>query len=199
MHGTGKLHHLNAWESRTTRCASRMIPTGMTALDDMLPDGGWPRAGVVEVTESGDRADSMGLFMPALARITRQGHGLVLVAPPYSARKRVFTDTVVNPVGVTQVNPHPGRSALWTVESLLESGAYGIVMAWPGYNTELMDKRLQKAAIQGRVLCVLFRPPCQGRAVSGCRVRLGVEFDEAGRALYLINDKGDQVAGVAWD
>jgi len=199
MPGAGKLHHLNAWEIRTTRCASRMIPTGINVLDDMLPDGGWPRAGVVEVTESGERADAMGLFMPALARITHQGRGLVLVAPPYSARKRVFTDTAVNPVGVTQVNPHPGRSALWTVESLLESGDYGVVMAWPGCDTELMDRRLQKAAIQGRVLCVLFRPPCQGRAVSGCSVRLGVDFDEAGRALYLVNGKGDRLAGAAWD
>jgi len=199
MPGAGKLHHLKAWEIRTTRCASRMIPTGINVLDDMLPDGGWPRAGVVEVTESGERADAMGLFMPALARITHQGRGLVLVAPPYSARKRVFTDTAVNPVGVTQVNPHPGRSALWTVESLLESGDYGVVMAWPGCDTELMDRRLQKAAIQGRVLCVLFRPPCQGRAVSGCSVRLGVDFDEAGRALYLVNGKGDRLAGAAWD
>jgi len=199
MHGIGKLHHLNAWENRTTRCASRMIPTGINVLDDMLPDGGWPRAGVVEVMESGDRADAMRLFLPALARVSHQGRGLLLVAPPYSARKQVFTDTAVNPVGVTQVNPHPGRSALWTVESLLESGDYGVVMTWPGCDTELMDKRLQKAAFQGRVLCVLFRPPCRGRAVSTCRVRLRVDFDEAGRALYLLNCKGDRLAGAAWD
>jgi len=199
MHGAGKLHHLNAWESRVTRCASRMIPTGISLLDDMLPDGGWPRAGVVEVTESGDRADTMGLFMPALARITHQNRGLALVAPPYSARKRIFTDKAVNPVSVVQVNAHPGRSALWTVESLLESGDYGVVIAWPGCDTELMNKRLQKAAMQGRVLCVLFRPPCHVRAASGCSVRLWLDFDDAGRALYLIDDKGDRLAGAAWD
>jgi len=199
MHGAGKLHHINAWENRTTRCASRMIPTGINVLDDMLPDGGWPRVGMVEVTESGDRADAMRLFLPALARVSHQGRGLVLVAPPYSARKRIFTDTAVNPVRVTQVNPHPGRSALWTVESLLASGDYGVVMAWPGCDTELMDKRLQNAAFQGRVLCVLFRPLCRGRTVSACSVRLGVDFDEAGRSLYLLNCKGDRLAGTAWD
>jgi len=176
-----------------------MLPTGISELDDLLPDGGWPRAGVVEVTESGDRADAMGLFMPALARVTRHGRGVVLVAPPYAARKRIFTDAAVKPVGVLQVNPHPGRSALWTVESLLQSGDHGVVMAWPGCDTELMDKRLQKAALQGRVLCVLFRPPCQARAVYGCNVRLGVDYDEAGRALYLLNGRGDRLAGAAWD
>ena len=199
MHGAGKLHHLNAWESRKTRCASRVIPAGISVLDDMLPDAGWPRAGVVEVMESGGRGDAVELFMPALARITHQGRGLVLVAPPFPVRKRIFTDIAVNPVRVMQVNPHPGRSALWTVEALLQSGDCGIVMAWPGCDTELMDKRLQKAAGHGRVLCVLFRPPCRGRATSGGNICLEVDDDESGRSLYLVNGRGDRLAGAVWD
>lgn len=199
MHGTGKLHHLYAWENRKARCASQVIPAGIRVLDNLLPDGGWPRAGVVEITQPRDRVDAMQLLMPALARITQQGRGLVLVAPPYPVRKRVFTDTAVNPVRVTQVNPHPGRSALWTVESLLESGDHGAVMAWPGCNTELMDKRLQKAATQGRVLCVLFRPPCQGRTVSTANIRLGVDVDDTGRVVCLVNGRGDRLAGAVWD
>lgn len=199
MNCVGKLHHRNAWDNRTTRCASRLTPTGIAVLDDMLPDGGWPKAGVVEVTEPGSRADAMELFMPAVARITRQGRALVLVTPPFAARKRIFTDTTVDPVRVMQVNPHPGRSALWTVESLLRSGECGVVMAWPGCDTELMDKRLQKAAMQGRVLCVLFRPPCRRQAISDSSLRLGVDVDEDGRMLYLFNGRGDRLAGAAWD
>jgi cell division inhibitor SulA len=141
----------------------------------------------------------MELFMPALARVTRQGRGLALVAPPYPARKRIFTDTGVNPVRVVQVNPHPGRSALWTVESLLQSADYGVVMAWPGCDTELMDKRLQKAAMLGRVLCVLFRPPCRSTAVSSSNLRIVVDADEDGRALYLLNGRGERLAGAVWE
>jgi cell division inhibitor SulA len=199
MHGVGKLHHLNAAENTKPRCASRVMPTGISMLDDLLPDGGWPRAGVVEVTLAQDPGDAMDLFMPALARITHQGRGVVLVTPPFSARKRVFTDLSVNPVRVMQVNPHPGRSALWTVEALLQSGDCGIVMAWPGCDTELMDKRLQKAARQGRVLCVLFRPPCPDRTASSSNIRLGVDVDESGRTLYLVNGRGDRLAGTVWD
>jgi len=199
MNCAGKLHHRNASENRATRCASRILPTGIGVLDDMLPDGGWPRAGVVEVTETADHACAMELFMPALARVTRQGRGLALVAPPYPARKRIFTDTGVNPVRVVQVNPHPGRSALWTVESLLQSADYGVVMAWPGCDTELMDKRLQKAAMLGRVLCVLFRPPCRSMAVSSSNLRIVVDADEDGRALYLLNGRGERLAGTVWE
>jgi cell division inhibitor SulA len=199
MADVGKLHHLNAWEKRTTRCASHVIPTGIAALAEMLPEGGWPRAGVVEVAESAGRANAMDLFIPALARITRQGRGLALVAPPFAARKRVFTDATINATKVMQVNPHPGRSALWTVESLLQSGDYAVVMAWPGCNTELMDMRLQKAATQGRVLCALIRPPCQGGTVSAINTRLGVDVDDAGRVIYLINGTGDRLACAVWD
>jgi cell division inhibitor SulA/protein ImuA len=199
MNCAGKLHHRNASENRATRCESRILPTGIGVLDDMLPDGGWPRAGVVEVTETADHACAMELFMPALARVTRQGRGLALVAPPYPARKRIFTDTGVNPVRVVQVNPHPGRSALWTVESLLQSSDYGVVMAWPGCDTELMDKRLQKAAMLGRVLCVLFRPPCRSMAVSSSNLRIVVDADEDGRALYLLNGRGERLAGAVWE
>lgn len=199
MNCVGKLHHRNAWDNRKPRCASRLTPTGIAVLDDILPDGGWPKAGVVEVTEPGGRADAMDLFMPAIAGITRQGRTLVLVTPPFAARKRVFTDTTVDPVRVMQVNPHPGRSALWTVESLLQSGECGVVMAWPGCDTELMDKRLQKAAMQGRVLCVLFRPPCRRQAISGSSLRLGVDIDEDGRMLYLYNGRGDRLTGAVWD
>jgi hypothetical protein len=62
-----------------------------------------------------------------------------------------------------------------------------------------MDKRLQKAATQGKVLCVLFRPPCQGQAVSAISVRLGVDVDDAGRTVYLVNGRGDRLAGAAWN
>ncbi|HYQ71117.1 MAG TPA: hypothetical protein VET88_04205 [Gammaproteobacteria bacterium] len=199
MRGAGKLHHMNAWENRTARYASRVIPTGISVLDDMLPDGGWPRSGLVEVLESGDRGEAVELFMPALARISHQGRGLVLVAPPFPARIRVLTDLAVKPARVMQLNPHPGRSALWTVEALLQSGDYGVVMAWPGCDTELMNKRLQKAAGQGGVLCVLFRPPCRDRASAGTNLRLGIEADDTGRVLYLVNGRGERVAGAIWD
>jgi cell division inhibitor SulA len=199
MPGAGKLHHLNAWENRTSRYASRVIPTGISVLDDMLPDGGWPRAGVVEVAASTDGPDAIDLFLPALARMTRQGRRLALVAPEFAARQRVFSDEAINPDRVLQVNSHPGRSDLWTVESLLQSGDFGVVIAWSGCHTELMDKRLQKAAMQGKVLCIVFRPRCRRCAASVISIRLGVDVDEAGRVVYLVNGKGDSVAGAVWD
>ena len=97
----------------------------------------------------------------------------------------MFTDREINASHVLQVNQHPGRSGLWTVESMLRSGDCAGVLAWPGCDTELMDKRLQKAAEQGRSLCVLFRYESLATHPSGVDVRLKVEVSEGGRAVTL--------------
>lgn len=199
MKGASRLHHLNSWECRVPRCASRVTPTGLEGLDELLPDGGWPKAGVVEVAAAVDGFHAMELFLPALTRLTRQGRRLVLVEPTYPARNRVFTTAGIDPVRVMQVNPHPGRSVLWTVESLLQSAEGGVVMAWPGCSTELMDLRLRKAALLGKALCILFRPLHCGYQPSAVGVRLALDVDEAGRALYLLNPEGTRQAAMAWD
>jgi len=183
MKTTGKLHNLNAWErtpapatspsktspsktspSKTSPSktslpeTSLIVPTGVDGLDELLPCGGWPKSGLVEIIVSDVYTDFMSLLMPALVRFSRQGRWIAMVAPPCQARARLFgdvgADAGIDPLKVLQVNPHPGRSALWTAESMLQSGDCSVVLAWPNCNTELMDKRLQNAAASGKVsLC----------------------------------------------
>ena len=171
MKTTGKLHNLNAWERKPAAAtslpeaslpiSSLVVPTGIDGLDELLPCGGWPKSGLVEIIVPDIYTDFMSLLMPALACFSQQGRWIAMVAPPCQARARLFgdagADTGIDPLKVLQVNPHPGRSALWTAESMLQSGDCGVVLAWPNCNTELMDKRLQKAAASGTALAVLVR------------------------------------------
>jgi cell division inhibitor SulA len=196
MNTAPKLHHLNAWDRPSSRPLSRMVKTGMTALDEMLPDGGWPKSGVVEIIVPDSRADAIELVLPALRRLSCQGGWIAMVTPPLPARASLFMDAVINANKVLQVNPHPGRSALWTVESMLESGDCAAVLAWPGCGTELMDKRLQMAAVRGKGLCVLFRSERHAECHSGIDIRLRLEVSEAGRALYWVNQAGESVSGI---
>ena len=48
MNTVTKLHHLYAWERGAAGNRARIVPSGVTGLDALLPDGGWPRDGVVE-------------------------------------------------------------------------------------------------------------------------------------------------------
>ncbi|MGD2112212.1 MAG: hypothetical protein PVI50_02415 [Gammaproteobacteria bacterium] len=197
MNTVTKLHHLNAWERGAVRGRARNLASGVSGLDELLPDGGWPRAGVVEIIVPDMLVDAMGLVLPALRRLGQQGRMIAMVNPPFEARASLYTDPDTNANRLLQVNPHPGRSALWTVESLLETGACAAVLAWPGGNTELMGRRLQKAAAQGRSLCILFRYEGLATRHSAMDLRLRLDVSVAGQVLYRVNSRGETLSGIA--
>ena len=197
MKSQGKLHSLNAWERKTASSSSLVTPTGVAGLDTILPGEGWPKSGLVEIIVPDEYTDAAFLVMPALVRLSRQGRWIAMVSPPCQTRARLFTDADINPARVLQVNPHPGRSALWTAESMLQSGTCGAVLAWPNCNTELMDKRLQKAAAKGKALGILIRYEGLSIPPSGVDVRLKLAVCAAGKAVYLVDSQGEMLSGAA--
>ena len=196
MNSSPKLHHLNAWDKQASRPVP-VISAGIPELEALLPAGGWPKRGLVEVLLPDDYTDGLSLFLPALARLSQQGRWLGLVVPPYLARARVVSDRGVDAARILQVNPHKGRSGLWTLESLLRSGNFSVVMAWPGCATELMAKRLEKAASIGHTLGILFRVETRPFTASRIRLRLRLEADDTGRAVYLLDEQGNRLSGTA--
>ena len=199
MNTAPALHHLNAWESNASRGSSLVIPTGSPALDELLPGGGWPKAGLVEITVPDEHTDAMSLLLPALMRLSQQGRWLVMVTPPYQPRARILTAAGMNTSKVLQVNPHPGRSGLWTVESLMHSGNCSIVMAWPSCATELMAKKLKKAATTGKTPAILFRQEGMPACTSIADVRLKLEVTDSGMVVYLLDGQGDKQSGITLD
>lgn len=191
-----KLHHLNAWDRATAKPLSRVVTSGIPALDELLPDGGWPKHDVVEIIVPEHETAAVELVLPALRRLVCQGRPVAMVTPPFSARVSLFADPDINANRVLQVNPHPGRSALWTVESMLETGDFAAVLAWPECDTELMDKRLRLAAAGGKSLCVLFRNEGRARACSGIEVRVRLDEGDTDRAIYRLNSLGEVLAGT---
>jgi cell division inhibitor SulA len=196
MNTAKQLHHLDAANRPSVSGSSLVTSSGCSVLDEMLPGGGWPKGGVVELVIPDDYADAIGLVMPALRRLSQQGRWITLVTPPLPSRTVVFTDREINANHVLQVNPHPGRSGLWTVESLLRSGDCSAVLAWPGCDTELMDIRLQRAAETGKTLCLLFRYESVATHPSGVDIRLKVEISEGERVVYRVNSRGDALSGI---
>ena len=200
MKSVKQLHHRNAWEKNTlpssSRATSLVTATGIDGLDGLLPYGGWPQGGLVELIVPDEYTDALSLVMPALVQLSWQGRWIAMVAPPCQTRARLFTDADLNPAKVLQVNPHPGRSALWTAESMLQSGNCSVVLAWPNCNTELMDRRLQKAAANGKALGILVRYEGLSVPPSGADVRLKVELGAEGKVLSLVNNQGETQSSV---
>ena len=197
MNTANTLYHRNAWEQTVVPGASLVTATGNAILDEMLPSGGWPKSGLVEIILPDMYSHAMSLLMPALIRLSRQSRWIAMVNPTWPARNSLFTEPGIRHERVLQVNPHPGRSALWTAESMLRSGDCSVVMAWPNCNTELMGKRLQKAATHGKALGILFSYESLGSQPSGVETRLKLEVGAGGRAVYLLNSRGETLAGEA--
>ena len=196
MAAAKKLHHLNAWEKspghRPRATNPVTIPAGVAALEELLPAGGWPQAGLVEVTLPDDQADVMALLVPLLAHLGQQERWLGMLAPPCIPRARLLSDPAVDPLRLMQINPHAGRSDLWTLEQMLRSGHYSLVMAWPACNTELVVRRLQQAAIAGNTLGIVFRYESFTRNVSTVGLRLRLEVTADWTVLYLMNSAGER-------
>jgi cell division inhibitor SulA len=196
MNDSPKLHHLNAWDKQATRQLP-ITPAGLPELEALLPAGGWPKRGLVEVQVPDDYTDALSLFIPALARLSQRGRWLGMVMPPYRARARLLSDAAVDAARIQQINPHQGRSGLWILESLLRSGKFSVVMAWPGCATELMAKRLERAAGIGHSLGILFRVERQAGTASRIGLRLQLEAGADGSAVYLLDEQGNRLSGAA--
>ncbi|HVA17012.1 MAG TPA: inducible mutagenesis protein A, partial [Candidatus Dormibacteraeota bacterium] len=65
---------------------AKPLPFGVTAIDDCLPRGGLPGAGLHEIVPAGGSASAaFGFMMALLARVARS-HPIVFVLPAYGLR-----------------------------------------------------------------------------------------------------------------
>ena len=131
-------------------------PTGHDALDQLLPQGGWPRRALTELLLPADGVGELALLMPTLARLSRDGGTLALVAPPYLPYAPAWQAAGID-LGVLQVIEASPRDALWAFEQCLRSGACVAVVGWPRQADAQALRRLQVAADSGDCLGFVLR------------------------------------------
>jgi hypothetical protein len=158
------------------------VPTGFAALDQELPWGGWPPAGLIELLGDGP-GDGLGLVLPALAHLGAAARWQILVDPPWhpfppalAGRGLVLERLVV---------VRAGEAVAWAAEQGLRSGACTAVLLWGGRWDGVTLRRLQLAAITGGALAFLFRGLGAAWQPSPAPLRLGVSV-AAGGAGYRV-------------
>ncbi len=119
-------------------------PTGLPALDAVLPTGGWPESALTE------------LLLPTLARLTQARQDVVLVAPPYLPYPAGWRQAGVDFGHVHLIDAQP-RDALWATEQCLRAGCASAVLSWPRHADDRALRRLQVAAESGQALGFAFR------------------------------------------
>jgi hypothetical protein len=189
------LEHPAIWRGRSA-ARTKTLPTGFAALDEGLPGGGWPHAGLIEILPVCFGTGELSLLLPALAAVTRrpEARWCAWVAPPLRPFAPALAQSGVVLERVLVVNTPKkvvkGKSALWAFEQTLRSGACDIALAWLRSALPRQIRRLHLAAERGNTLGVLFRPREAARDSSPAVLRVAVEPAASGVRVTLLKSRG---------
>jgi len=151
-------------------------PTGHAALDNRLPQGGWPDRALSEILLPADGVGELALVFPTLARLSQAGQRVALIAPPYRVHAPGWAHAGVA-LPLLQVVQAHARDALWAAEQCLRSGACAAVLCWPHHADDRALRRLQVAAETGQCLGFAFRDAKHARNPSPAALRVQVEAE----------------------
>ena len=182
------LQHPALWRGRSTaRIATTR--TGFESLDESLPGGGWPSAGIVEILTAARGLGELRLLVPLLAAVTRAlpARWAVLVAPPFEPFPPAF---VAHGIALESLLVVRTAAPLWAVELALRSGSCATVLAWVEQARPRHIRRLQLAAEQGRTLGFLLRPEAALKEPSPAALRILFEPTRNGARVTLVKSRG---------
>jgi hypothetical protein len=176
------LSQRHVWRGQAaTALSTPRQPTGHAALDAVLPWGGWPEAALTELLLPADGIGELRLVLPTLARLTRAGHDIALIAPPYLPYPDGWRQAGVDFAHVHVVDGN-AREALWANEQCLRAGCLSAVLSWPMQADDHALRRLQVAADTGGVMGFVFREARAERNPSPAALRIAILRQDARRS-----------------
>ena len=163
--------------------------TGFTALDDVLPAGGWPEASLVEILFSADGLGELSLLLPTLAALSTDDRPVLVVAPPYRVYAPAWqaAGLQLSQLHILDANP---KDALWAMEQALRAGCCGAVLGWPMQADDNSLRRLQVAAETGQTPGFAFRPMGALSNSSPAALRLSLRGTDSHPELRILKCRG---------
>ena len=138
--GLWRARDLNGRQTASSDCGQN---TGFPQLDELLIDGGWPRAALVEVLCDRYGVGELRLLTSALTRPVSDAHWTVLINPPCVPYAPAFQALGINVHELMVVHPSSHQEALWSFEEVIASGSTRTVLAWLS-ESDLQDKQLRR-------------------------------------------------------
>lgn len=177
------------WRGRPSARPVGREPTGINALDDALPMGGWPEHALTEILLPAPGMGEIDLLLPTLRRLTQASQHVVLIAPPCIPYAPAWQARGVDLRHLTLITAEP-KPALWAFEQCLRSGSCQAVIGWPERIDHPALRRLQVAADTGHALGFAVRPSRQAEQASPAALRLEIIAD---RTLRVRKCRGGAV------
>ncbi len=167
-----------------------VLPSGLAALDALLPGGGFPLGAVTEILLPQEGIGELRLLVPALAAQSWQGRWIAWIDPPHVPYAPALAAMGVRLSRVLLVAAGTDRDRMWAAGQCLQSGACGAVLAWPGECGDRELRRLQLAAGKGGGLGVLFRPDRAAARPSHAALRLRLARSPRGAVVEILKGRG---------
>lgn len=197
----GLLEHPELWRAGQLNRPADTITSGFAGLDEHLPGGGWPRAGLAELLLATSGVGELRLLVPLMRTLSReQNRWVAWINPPFIPYAPALEALGVDIGKILLIHPKTHQEALWSLERASRSGTCSLAFAWLNERQlKLKDtRRLQLAARQGRTLACLFRPEEAAAANSMAELRLQVATAEPGIVAVDIRKRrgGWPIAGI---
>jgi len=150
------------------------LSTGFSALDVMLPHGGWPIGAITEIfyPDEFDISFAMPLLWPALAKLSQAKRWLTLIGPPNTPSSQELLAEGIDLSQVLMIHPHATTNGLWAVEQALRAGHSSAVISWVAHADQFAMQDLRGAAMAGNCCGLLFRPEWAMEESSAAMLRL---------------------------
>jgi protein ImuA len=192
------LQHPSLWRGRGA-APPESLATGYAALDAMLPGGGWPRRGLVEILTSGSGCGELTLWAPLIARCTGAdtARWCAFVTPPFEPYAPAWRAQGARLDRLLIVRaPEP----LWALEQSLLSGVCALGFAWPKKINMTELRRLALASERGAALAVLIRPVSAALEHSAAVLRIALTRTATRLHLQLLKGRGlsPRAVELAW-
>lgn len=135
------------------------LSTGLSSLDALLPQAGWPRNALVELLCSEEGIGQIQLLIPALRTLSQHQHQWIAwINPPHIPYAPALSDAGVALNRLLIIRTKEREQGLWAAEQCIQSRACSAVLTWPGKGIPAKAvRRIQVACKSHRVWGVLFR------------------------------------------
>jgi hypothetical protein len=165
------------------------IPTGFIELDDKIHVGGWPTSGFTEVLSEQPGLDSIGLFLPVMAKLCDQKRWQAFINAPQIPYAPMLATHYIDPQQILLVHPKTKEDILWATEQAIRSTTCSIVFAWLGQHAYRYSelRKLQLAAATNDTVVVLFRDNASAGYYTPASLRLRLP---AYRVVDILKQRG---------
>lgn len=185
--------HPMLWRANQQRAECVRLPTGFSKLDDKL-GGGLPAHGVVRV-RSALGIGELSLFSAALAANDRDKL-VIFINPPGILQASWLAKIGLDHEHAYCINAPSDEDSQWAAEQCLRESVCKVVCIWSNGLSPKRARRLQVAARQNHILCLLFEPVATKRTALPVVLDLSLQAYSSGIEVIIERQQNAWFSGV---